>query len=112
MMKNILVITLTIYLLFTLGEAVWRWRKGKFNLLLVLVSAGSSLLLLAVTWSYAQAYADWQISLFALEFMVLGSLPQIYEYRQKYSLSARRHFIQFGWHILLIFLLYFLGQNF
>ncbi len=108
-MKQGLVLLLMIYLLVTLAESLWRWHQKRYSFAFGGLSASLSCLLLTVTWFYARSYANWQISLYALGFMGLGSLPQLYEFQHKYPLSVKRHFLQFGFHILLIFLLYFLG---
>ncbi|MGT2666195.1 hypothetical protein ACVRYP_02560 [Streptococcus rifensis] len=110
-MKQGLVLFVSIYLLVTFGESLWRWHQKRYNVVFGGLGMILSGLLLLVTWSYAKAYSDWQISLYALGFMVLGSLPQLYEFRHHHPLTVKRHFLQFTWHIALLFLLYLLGQK-
>lgn len=87
-----------------------RWRKKQFSLNLFLVGIVVVGGLMVTAMAYMKAYQDWQISIFALGFMVLGGLQQIYEYQHRLPLSLKWHLIQFGFHASLIFILYLASQ--
>lgn len=99
-----------IYLLAWSLFLLFKWRQGRFSLGLLLLAIVVVTGLLMTTLSYVKSYQDWQISIFALGFMVLGILPQYYEFQHKQPLSLKWHLVQFTFHAGLIFLLYMVSQ--
>lgn len=101
-----------LYLSLLLFEAFWRWKKGEFSSLIAGLSLLHISLLFVVVWQYMTEVKAWQLSLFALAFLVLGILPQLEDFRRKQALSLKRHLVQFVWHLILFFLLFLGFQTF
>lgn len=106
----ILSLIVFLYILVTMAEAAWRWQKKSFSLSLAIFTWALCLLLIANTWAYAYAYEKWQISVFAVGFLILGILPQIQDLREGRKLSIITHFIRLTIHISFILLLILAAQ--
>lgn len=109
-MTILLVVMLLAYLCGITVEAVRRYRLRRYSLSYLLLTMSLVLVISLTAVFFMKWYASWQISILSVSFLLLGILPQAYEFQHRLPVSLKRHLIQFAWHILLISLFILLGE--
>lgn len=103
----VLTIISTLYLLVVFGIETYRVLTKRLGVLYYIATLVLILILAGTLYTYYHGFAPWQGAVFALGYMLLGLIPDLYQIRTRQTMNLPLHAARFMWHVMLVVYIYF-----